>query len=152
MGTKNKFYFYIDYRKETEVTEICKKYKFSYDYDPLWFSCNTEIYTIDTEKKYVWGDTVYNYNTSIAIDNLNLLENVFIVLSNLIEFEYSKTTFQRDEKDYSYFKNSTTKELIPRILFKDKYLIIIKNLITLEEYLITENRIINCIEYLTQNK
>jgi hypothetical protein len=148
MNTKNKFYFYIYDTKEdkTQVENLCVKYNFICDNTHPWFSGDTELYIIDTIEKNVWGDNICSYANRISIEDINFLENIFIVLSSLTQFEYSKNTFHRDE-DYRYINGKkllTTREMLAQFLFKSKELVIIKDLITKKEYLITENKIIKC--------
>jgi hypothetical protein len=99
------------------------------------------IYNNKTNTFY--SDFSYIVTNTIKIENENLLLNVLKVLKTLNTFNYFiETTRILELPDKSKFISS--------LLFKSKHLIIIKDLENNKEYLITEDNIVDCNDFLSK--
>jgi hypothetical protein len=140
-------YFYFCIRDIEKNQELIEKIMLRHNYTEHWFSINTEVFKINNKTKTISGNGSSTYCNYILIENPAVLDNILDVLNKVNTFEYLKETYPREER---YIHNSlTTVNMLARFLINSKELIIIKDLKTLNEYIVTENRVIDCNKYLT---
>jgi hypothetical protein len=139
MEKNNNFYFYFkDFLNRNKILNLLKEEKVLLEEDEVITNCKIEslVFSFNTIKE---NNT--KFGNDILIEQENTIINVVKVLKNIKNFTYFK-----DRIDIYQLPNVL--KFISKFILTSKELIIIKNLDTEEEYLITETTIINCHKYL----